>query len=128
MKKMRKIMAVGLTLVMVLGFTNSVYANRRFAHHNNVHRNNVHHSNMFTPVSTAQFFTEDGFPVNWQGGFRQNVSGDWQFGRGCWFVDADGNVVSAWGSRMFDAAGNPVPGGYFGGGCWGPGGCWRWQQ
>ena len=116
MKTIKKITAICLAFIMVVGFTNVAYASRRGAHHSRgVHHNNIihhnrtiHHNNMFAPSNTARFYTEQGFPVNWSGGAVRHHSGGWGFGRDCWFIDASGNPVSAWGSQMFDAFGNPV--------------------
>lgn len=125
MKKMKKIVALCLVLVMGMAFASTaVYARGRHGAWRQPHTNTQHHA--------TQLFTADGFEVNWQGGFRQQQDGDWTFGRGCWYVDADGNVVNVWGMRMYDAYGNPASGNFGGwnnGSCWRfeNGLCWRWQ-
>ncbi|MCL2415875.1 MAG: hypothetical protein FWD01_03580 [Defluviitaleaceae bacterium] len=104
MKNFRKVMALALVLVFTFGIVTSVSANQ------------------------MRVYNEDGIQVN----VGRNVTlrdGEYFFGGGCWFVDADGNFVNARGFRMFDANGNPITqeqwqamrgNGGFGGcrGCW----------
>jgi hypothetical protein len=106
-------LAMCLVLIMGMAFTSTVYARCR--------------GGRWAPETTVQFFTADGVEVNWQGGFSQNDAGNWMFGRGCWFVDDDGNVVNVWGSRIYCADGYPASGNFGDRGRWGGrSGCRRW--
>lgn len=108
MKVLKGIVPTVLALVMVFGLGTDVYAQGR--------------GRMWGPATAAQFYTADGIEVNWQGGFARNNSGNWTFGRGCWFLDDDGNTVNAWGTIIFDSEGNPVYDPAYGwGGCFGGG-------
>ncbi|MCL2415876.1 MAG: hypothetical protein FWD01_03585 [Defluviitaleaceae bacterium] len=83
MKNFRKIMAFALVLVFTFAIVTSVSANQ------------------------IRVYNEDGVQVN-IGNDINTRGGGYYFGGGCWFTDADGNVVNARGMRMYDVNGNPI--------------------
>lgn len=61
------------------------------------------------PSQARRYFNEEGIEVTFQPRHLwQDSQGNMMFGRGCWFLDENGNVVSAWNSQVFDADGNAV--------------------
>ena len=86
----KKIGAIALAAVLTLVFAANVYAdNRGRGQH-------------------MRLFNEAGAEVNFQGGFGRCLEGDATFGRGCWYIDENGDIVSAFGYRIYDEYGNPV--------------------
>ena len=90
MKKTKKIAVIAIAVAMMLVFSATVFADE-------------------TPV---RYFNAEGFRVNIDpdASFFRNQAGNMIFGGGCWYVDADGNVVNAWGYRVFDENGNIITG------------------
>ena len=119
MKLARRLTILVLVLIMSLAVALPVHARGRG-------RGAIGAMQGATITTSQQFFTSNGTAVNWQGGFTQNDTG-WMFGRGCWYIDADGNVVSVWGHMIYDADGNPIPRNWNDWGAWCPWDrCWRW--
>jgi hypothetical protein len=135
----RRILALLMVLVMVALSTSTVFARGR-GHHGGGHHG--HGAVMAGQAANVQVFNEQGFLVNsWCGRLWQDTYGYATFGQCCWYLDADGNITSAWGLQAFDEDGVVIPwenhmqgqGLGLGLGCRGRGlgrglgGCWRWQ-
>jgi hypothetical protein len=125
MKHMKKIVLASLALAIVLiastAFAAPAYARGRSGgsccrgssgasqQQSNISRNQA--------VQRAQYFNADGVQVTFRpANLWQDADGNAMFGRGCWFVDENGKIVSIWNEQVFDADGNPV---IWGGNGWG---------
>ena len=84
---MKKFGIAVLAFVLVIAFTGNVYAANRGR-------------------QRMALFNEAGIEVNYQGAFGRCFEGNATFGRGCWYIDENGNIASAFGYQVYDENGN----------------------
>lgn len=116
MKNVKKIVASIAVLAMVLAAT-AAFATPVYARGWGAGCCRVQGQGPRSTTQAHRYFNAYGAEVAFQPrSLWQDEDGNVMFGRSCWFLDADGTIVSAWNNQVFDADGNPV---VWGGQGWG---------
>ena len=114
MKHLKKIVTATMVITMLAASATPTYA--RGIGGGCCRGRGIQSQNRVAPQA-HRYFNAYGTEVTFQPrNLWQDDDGNVMFGRGCWFLDAGGNVVNAWNSQVFDADGNAV---VWGGAGWG---------